>query len=123
MRAVGCAIVCTRDMHPNLRALLGHLRRRLRIKQEADFDDRQAFFEQLAKLSRDEQTLVLRILYLAAIIDGRLTSAERKLVDEALDTAHRELDPGLLDRLRRHFVRGDPAPGRLLKRIGGPLGV
>jgi len=122
MRAVGCCIISTRDMHPNLRALLSHLRDRLHIEQHEAFDDRDRFLTDMAELDPCERVLVLRILYLAAIIDGRAARRERRLVNRALEISGLPPDAGTLNRIRRAFVRGDPAPANELRSIGGPLG-
>jgi hypothetical protein len=62
--------------------------------------------------------LVLRLLYLAAIIDGRVARAERHLVDRALSICDLPPDDGTLDELKRAFVHGDPAPAQRLRDIG-----
>lgn len=122
MRAVGCCIISTRDMHPNLRALLAHLRQRLRVRQHEAFDDRERFLADLNALYPNERVLVLRLLFLAAIIDGRVARAERRLVDRALSICNLPPDDGTLDELKQAFVRGDPAPAQRLRAIGGVIG-
>lgn len=119
LRAVGCTIVSIKDMHPNLRALLGHLHRRLGEPPQEGFDDRAKFLEQIGKLDRIGQNLVLRILAVAIIIDGRIGRSERHLMRDALAACGRHnTDVSVLDQLRKGFVRGEPAPFKLVRSIG-----
>jgi hypothetical protein len=119
LRAVGCTIVSTKDMHPNLRALLGHLHKRLGEPPQEGFDDRARFLDEIRGLDRIGQNLVLRILAVAIIIDGRIARGERQLMEDALEACGRATaDAELLDRLRRGFVRGEPAPFQLVRSIG-----
>ena len=108
VRAVASSIVRTEDMHPNLLALLKDVTRRMRLEpnEAPDLDDTRAFLSALAKLSKPEQTLVLRVLSIASIVDGRLTRAERRLLREASEACGREVDLSSTERLRRAFVDG-----------------
>jgi len=121
MRAVGCCIISTRDMHPNLRALLSHLRERLRIEEHEALDDRARFLSDLEELAPSERVLVLRLLYLSAIIDGRVARAERRLVNRALSICGLPPDDGTLNEIKRAFVHGDPAPAQRLRAIGSAV--
>jgi hypothetical protein len=133
LRAVASSIVRTEDLHPNLTALLHEVARvvvrdtvaigpatRLEIDDGAgDLDDSRAFLGVLAKLAPSEQTVVLRVLGIASIIDGRLTRAEKRLVAEA--RAACGLDPEdrrALERLRRAFIRGDSIEPSALDALG-----
>lgn len=129
LRAVASSIVRTEDLHPNLAALLHEVARvvlrddavldpRVRIEIEdgaGALDDSSAFLRCLPTLPVVEQRMVLRVLAIASIIDGRLTRAEKRLLSEA--RAACGLDPNDLDavkRLRRAFMAGDPIePARI----------
>lgn len=106
-RAVACAVVRTRDLHPNHLALLGHLRARLGDSAGADLDSPTTFLARLGALSPPEQDLALRVLAVAAIVDGRITAAERALVRDALAACGRAPDDAAVVRLRRAFLSGD----------------
>lgn len=128
VRAVASSIVRTEDLHPNLAALLHEVARvgirgadavdagtrmdphvRLEIDdEEGDLDDSRAFLRSLAKLAEGERTIVLRVLAIASIIDGRLTRAEKRLLAEAREVCALPHDPGAVERLRRAFIDGDP---------------
>jgi hypothetical protein len=128
LRAVASSIVRTEDLHPNLAALLHEValrvheverlnpRERLDAQDDGgDLDDSRAFLACLAKLDRGEQTIVLRVLAIASIIDGRLTRAEKRLLCEARSTCGLAPDLTGVERLRRAFIDGDPIdPRRIL---------
>ena len=120
--AVASSIVRTEDLHPNLVALLRAVAKRVGVGADelADLDDTQGFLARLAALDRGEQDVVLRILAMASIIDGRLTRRERRLLVEARSATTRgagdradRVRPASaylenVERLRRAFVAGDP---------------
>jgi len=114
VRAVGSSIVRTRDMHPNLAVLLEGVIARVGDANIEGIDDARLFLARLGGLPPDEQSVVLRVLTIATIIDGRLTSAEGRLLADAQRACGRapDLEPAL--RLRRAFLSGTPiAPGSL----------
>lgn len=116
--AVGSAIVRTRDLHPNHVAMLRAIRLRLgEPEPHLELDDSAAFLRTLPELDRDERRAVLRVLAAAAILDGRLARAERRLLAEAYAAA--QLAPGLehIERLRRAFVAGDAIPRDELRAV------
>ena len=128
LRAVASSIVRTEDLHPNLAALLHEIalrvheverlnpRERLEARDDGgDLDDSRAFLSCLARLGRAEQTVVLRVLAIASIIDGRLTRAEKRLLCEARSLCGLDPDLAGVERLRRAFIDGAPIdPQRIL---------
>lgn len=116
-QAVGSAVVRTRELHPNHVAVLSAARQRLGDPAPGlEIDDTRAFLRALAALEDDERRIVLRVLAAAAILDGRLVRAERRLLVEAYAAA--QIPPGLahVEHLRRAFVAGDPIPREELLR-------
>jgi len=110
--ALGAAVVRTSEMHPNHIALIRELRLRFGDPVAGvAVDDPSAFLQALPQLTLDERRTTLRVLSVAAILDGRLVKRERRLLAEAYAAA--ELAPQLqhVERLRRAFVAGDPIPG------------
>ena len=107
LRAVASSIVRTEDLHPNLVALLREVRARVGEHEGAVVDDTRLFLGELGALEPDEQRLVLRVLSVAAIIDGRLTRKERALVRDALTACGRMPDDAPVRALARAFVSGD----------------
>jgi hypothetical protein len=107
-RAVASAIVRTRELHPNHVAIVRALRQRLGEPPEGlELDDSDTFLKQLPGLDLAERRVVIRILAVAAIIDGRLVRPERRLLAEAYRAA--QIAPGVehVEKLRRAFVAGD----------------
>ncbi len=123
LRAVAATVVRTHDLHPNLVALLERVRRTvLAVDPDwtapGDLDDSQAFLRALAALPEPARRLPLRVLGVAAIIDGRMTGPERRLWDEARAAAGRPPETGALRALLRAFVQGDPVPLATLRALG-----
>jgi hypothetical protein len=121
LRAVASSIVRTRDLHPNLVALLTYAKSRL---GEADagapertraLDDSRSFLAALHTLVPIEQTLVLEMLSVAAVIDGRVTPSERRLLRDARSACGRSPDLAATQRLLRAFVSGDALDVALLR--------
>jgi hypothetical protein len=119
LRAIGAAAVRSEDLHPNLVALLREVRRVTAREGELveSIDDSALFLRELAALSPDEQTVVLRMLATASIIDGRLARDETRLLQEAFSSAGRTLELSSIEALRRAFVSGDAIPPARLEAI------
>ena len=107
-RAVASAIVRTRELHPNHVALVRAVR--LRLGEPADdlqLDDSAAFLTLLPRLELSERRVALRVLAVAAILDGRLVRGERSLLGEAYRAADLRSGAVHVEALRRAFVAGD----------------
>ncbi len=109
--AVGSAIVRTRELHPNHVAIVRAVRQRLgEPVQGLELDDSDVFLKALPKLEPAQRRVVLRILAIAAILDGRLVRAERRLLSEAYGAAQLPSRVDHVEKLRRAFVAGDIIP-------------
>ena len=119
LRAVAATIVRTVDMHPNLLAVLAAVRRTFSLEgaTATALDDTAEFLSCLQALPPDAQPLVLRVLGIAAVIDGRMTGAERALWRQAQLATGRTPDDRALRALLRAFVQGDRIPARLIERL------
>ncbi|MDC3952587.1 LBF_2804 family protein [Polyangium jinanense] len=106
VRAVASAIVRTEDLHPNLHAVLVEVLRRVDDPLPEGIDDSRVFLDVLSRLPHAEQRMALQVLHAAAIIDGRFTSAEKRLLREAQAACGRTPDVKPAERLRRAFVVG-----------------
>lgn len=115
VRAVASSIVRTEDLHPNLAAVLAEVTRRVPDPLPEGIDDSAAFLESLRRLRPDEQRLALQVLSAAAIIDGRFTSNERRLLREAQEACGRTGDEKIAERLRKAFVSGDGSLDALVR--------
>jgi hypothetical protein len=107
LRAVAGAIVRSHDFHPNLTCLLVAVRTWV-ADEEPELDDSARFVAELAQLPGAEQAVMIELLEIAAVIDGRLTGAERRLVREARAACGLSASLEDLYRLRRAFVSGRP---------------
>lgn len=107
VRAVASSIVRTEDLHPNLQAVLIEVMRRVEDSLPDNIDDSRAFLEHIQRLDKPEQKLALQTLAAAAIIDGRFSGTEEKLIGEALVVCGLSPDVRPVERLRRAFIRGD----------------
>jgi len=105
-RSVASAVVRTGDLHPNLHALLRVLVERLGPVDFDDVDDPARFLDELRAFSVAEQRLALRLLIIAAVLDGRITRNERALVTEAFRACGRPLAFERVERLRKAFYGG-----------------
>ena len=119
-RAVSSAIVRTRELHPNHVAIVRAVRLRLGEPPAGlELDDSDMFLQQLPALELAERRVVLRVLAVAAILDGRLVRPERRLLMEAYAAA--QLPSGVVhaEKLRRAFVAGDIIPADELRAVAG----
>ncbi len=107
IRAVASSIVRTQDLHPNLHELLLAVSAGVPPESHPEVDSPQRFLELLSRLPVEAQRAVLRLLSVAAVIDGRLTSREKRLVGEACAVTGIEIPPRDLEELRVAFVSGD----------------
>jgi len=111
-RALGAAVVRTSELHPNHISLMRELRQRFgQPPPGVEVDDTRAFLRSLALLGQGERRTALRVLTVAAILDGRLVKRERRLLREAYEAA--AITPALehVELLRKAFVSGDPILG------------
>lgn len=105
-RAVGACVVRTAALHPNLERLLELIGTRAGGLPPR-VDDSRAFLQLLPRLDPDEQAVALRFLRAAAVIDGKLTRAERRLLAEADSATGRDHQPQLADAERRRVLAGE----------------
>ncbi len=105
-RSVASAVVRTRDCHPNHHALLRVLVERLGPVDFDEVDDALRFLDEIRGLEPQDHRLVLRLLVIAAVIDGKLTRAERRLLRDAFRACGRPLAIERVERLRRAFYAG-----------------
>jgi hypothetical protein len=106
-RAVASCIVRTRELHPNHVAIVRAVRQRLGEPVDGAAD---RFLAALPGLTPPEQRLVIRMLAVAAILDGRLVRPERRLLAEAYAVARLPSCLDHVEKLRRAFIAGDVIP-------------
>jgi hypothetical protein len=117
-RSVASCVVRTRELHPNHIAMLRALRQRIGEPAEGlELDSSDVFLKTLPDLALPERRLVLRVLSIAAILDGRLVRPERRLLAEAYAAAQLDPDISQVEKLRRAFVAGDVIPHADLRAV------
>ena len=109
-QAAACAIVRTRELHPNLVVLLRALRAHLGPPPPGRHDEIPAFLVGLARLGAEERRLAVRVLTIAAVLDGRLVRRERQLLVQARLAAGLDRDLAPAERLCRDFLSGEVVP-------------
>ncbi len=107
-RSVAACVVRTHELHPNVLALFEELESRLGQAAVDELDDSALFLRRLGEAETTHKILALRLLAVAAILDGRMTRDERRLVREAGECAGLPIDAGALAQLRRQFAQGRP---------------
>lgn len=108
VRAVASAVVRTRDFHPNHLAVLVALSQKAASSDLEQVDDTRRFLQELERLVPEEQSFVLHVLVTAAILDGRMTLAEKRLLKQAFAACGREPDFRTLKVAVRTFRSGKP---------------
>lgn len=116
-RAIGSSIVKSVDMHPNLYELLMAAREELGDPGEIVLDNSSLFMEMLPELDKSEQDLALTMLYVAAIIDGKLKFRERQFIKKALTACGREPDLTKVRNLRKAFLQGKPIDSTMVESL------
>lgn len=116
-RSVAAAVVRTQDFHPNHLALLRVLADRLGAHDLDDIDDSVRFVRDLGALDANDRRLVLRLLVVAAVLDGKLTRAEKRLLSEAFAACRRPLAIERVEELRRAFSAGRGLDFELVRRL------
>jgi hypothetical protein len=119
-RSVASAIVRTQDFHPNHLALVRVLVDRLGPIDFDAVDDSARFLRELGGLDASDRTFALDLLVIAAVLDGRLTRAEKRLLAEAFDACERALDLAEVEQLRRAFHAGRGLDFALVRAVTAP---
>lgn len=112
-RAIGAAVVRSRDFHPNLIELLDDLKDSIGEAEAAELDDAGRFVACLRGLSPDEQRSALQLLAVACVLDGRTRRGEWQILAQAFAACGRALPRLHVLSLRRALLSGD-ALGRAL---------
>ncbi|MFT7579692.1 MAG: hypothetical protein ACI9MR_001358 [Myxococcota bacterium] len=121
VRAVATTIVRSRDVHPNLLALMRAIHRRAGTFELDELDDGVRFIDALDALEPHERGLVLEVLVLASFPDGKVSRAEMAYLETVLAAESRVLDRPALKALCRAFVRGERLDRRQIQDVIDPL--
>ena len=107
LRAIGVAMVREHAAHPNVYALLWNLAPHLGEVRAVALDDARRFLEGLGTLTADEKTLVLRVLQIAASIDGSVGRKLRVLIADARETCGLTRETAAADEIARRLLAGE----------------
>ncbi|MFT5430610.1 MAG: hypothetical protein ACI9OJ_001286 [Myxococcota bacterium] len=106
-RAIGSAIVRSGDLHPNLVALLDEVVKQGDVVDLENVGDTEAFIASYRTSSPDDQRWILTVTTLAAVIDGKLNDAERKLLKAMRAESKHPASLRQVDILGRRLRRGE----------------
>lgn len=123
LRAVASSIVRTQELHPNLHELLIALSLGVNVSAIEALDSPARFISLLGGLAPEDQRAVLRLLSVAAVIDGRLSGRERRLVTEASRACGIDSPLQAVARLGRGFAQGEGFRLELLEGLSLPPGM
>lgn len=116
-RAVGVAVVRSRDFHPNVVAMIEVLTRRFGACEQADLDSVSVGLALLGRLTPAEQAVALRMLAVASVFDGRIGAREWDTLGRAYAVAGRTLVRADVLAFRRALMHGDMLGGALLHAL------
>ena len=98
-------MVLAQNYHPNMLALLIKLCHTFEVDEDCEYDDWEAFFTLLDRVTPEERYFLLDLLSVSAAFDGHLSRLERHHLPEAF----KELTPTYLERseqLRNMLMNG-----------------
>ena len=78
LRAIGNAVVMTKNYHPNMIILLFRFQQMLHITKENKYDDWYLFLETLNTVSEKERNFLLDLFTVSAAFDGKLSDLEEE---------------------------------------------
>ncbi|MGB1259864.1 MAG: LBF_2804 family protein, partial [Akkermansiaceae bacterium] len=83
-RAVACCVSASRDLHPNHLYMLEWMRENNGFHVSANIDDDEVFFSCFEALNEESKKVVIEVLAMAVIIDGRVAGREKKFFTSVL---------------------------------------
>ncbi|MDC0716319.1 LBF_2804 family protein [Nannocystis bainbridge] len=117
MRAIGSAVVRSRDFHPNLIEMLDDLKDRIGETDAEALDDVPRFIECLRRLLPAEQKAALHTLVIACILDGRVRQGERAIMARAFRVCGRPPPRIQVLVLQRALLSGDQLAPKMLELL------
>ena len=83
MRAIGNAVVLTRNYHPNMIVLLLRFQHLLHISKDHRYDDWNLFLQTLRNIRPEERFFLLDLFTIAAAFDGKISNLEAANIRDA----------------------------------------
>jgi len=106
LEAVAEVIIRSENDHPNFVLLLGRLFQEFEIEPGSLTVDWAAHRADLGKLKPAEQELLLMLVNITALLDGRLRRKQRRFLEEVHTACGRRFEPGELDETYAEFFEG-----------------
>ncbi len=82
LRAIGNAVVMSKNYHPNMMILLIRFQELLKIEEENKYDDWKLFIHTLHTVSEKERNFLLDLFTVSAAFDGKLSDLEEHSLKE-----------------------------------------
>lgn len=96
LRAIGNAVVMTKNYHPNMIILLVRFQQILNITEENKYDDWNLFLETLNNVTEKERNFLLDLFTVSAAFDGKLSDLEEANLKSAYGKDYNLYHPRLL---------------------------
>jgi hypothetical protein len=96
LRAIGNAVVMSKNYHPNMIILLIRFQHLLQITEENKYDDWDLFIDTLKKVNEKERNFLLDLFTVSAAFDGRLSDLEQESLRQAYGDDYELYHPRLL---------------------------
>lgn len=95
LRAIGNAVVMSKNYHPNMMVLLIRFQQLLLIDEENKYDDWDLFLDTLQRVSDEERNFLLDLFTVSAAFDGRLSQLEMESLQEVYGEHYAVYQPRL----------------------------
>jgi hypothetical protein len=96
LRAIGNAVVMTKNYHPNMIILLIRFQQMLNITEENKYDDWNLFIETLNNVTEKERNFLLDLFTVSAAFDGKLSDLENENLKVAYGKDYEMYQPRLI---------------------------
>ena len=96
LRAIGNAVVMSKNYHPNMIILLIRFQQILQITTENKYDDWTLFLDTLRSVTEGERYFLLDLFTVAAAFDGKLSFLETESLKDAYGKEYEQYYPRLL---------------------------
>ncbi len=95
LRAIGNAVVMSKNYHPNMMILLIRFQELLQVEEENKYDDWKLFIDTLNRVSEKERNFLLDLFTVSASFDGKLSDLEESSLKEAYGNQYSLYQPRL----------------------------
>jgi hypothetical protein len=95
LRAIGNAVVMSKNYHPNMMILLIRFQELLQVEEENKYDDWKLFIDTLNTVSEKERNFLLDLFTVSASFDGKLSDLEESSLKEVYGNQYSLYQPRL----------------------------